>query len=72
MTTWKIVGVCRCLARSLGGGGGIGVLVIALLGLFFGFDPGAIFQGGSSVQAPPGSVPDRREANRLHPRLTTT
>jgi predicted metalloprotease len=41
----------------LGGSGGIGVLVIALLGLFFGFDPGAIFQGGSSVQAPPASGP---------------
>ena len=41
----------------LGGSGGIGVLVIALLGLFFGFDPGAIFQGGSSVQVPPVSVP---------------
>ena len=41
----------------LGGSGGIGVLVIALLGLFFGFDPGAIFQEGSSVQAPPVSVP---------------
>ena len=41
------------------GGGGIGFLVIALLGLFLGFDPGAIFQGGSSIQAPqvPGPRP---------------
>jgi uncharacterized protein len=41
----------------VGGSGGIGVLVIVLLGLFFGFDPGAIFQGGSSVQVPPMSGP---------------
>lgn len=41
----------------VGGTGGIGILVITLLGLFFGFDPGAIFQGGSSVQAPPVSGP---------------
>jgi uncharacterized protein len=45
--------------KAVVGGGGIGILVIALLGLFFGFDPGAIFQGGSSVQAPsaPGPHP---------------
>ena len=43
----------------VGGTGGIGILVITLLGLFFGFDPGAIFQGGSPVQAPPASVPGR-------------
>lgn len=45
--------------KAMVGGGGIGILVIALLGLFFGFDPGAIFQGGSSVQAPsaPGPHP---------------
>jgi hypothetical protein len=40
----------------VGGGGGIGVLLLALLGMFFGFNPGSIFQGGSSVQAPSSSV----------------
>ena len=50
----------------LGGSGGIGILVIALLGLFFGFDPGAIFQEGSSVQAPPVIRPSpRRSANSI-------
>jgi uncharacterized protein len=45
--------------KVLVGGGGIGVLVIALLGLFFGFDPGAILQDSSSVQAPQVSVSNR-------------
>jgi predicted metalloprotease len=44
--------------KAMMGGGGIGILVIALLGLFFGFDPGVIFQGGSSVQAPSTPGPD--------------
>jgi hypothetical protein len=47
----------------LGGSGGIGIVVIALLGLFFGFDPGAIFQGGSSVQAPQVNVPSQGVQN---------
>ena len=42
----------------LGGSGGIGI-VLVILGLFFGFDPGAIFQGGSSVQAPQVNVPSQ-------------
>jgi hypothetical protein len=47
------------------GGGGIGILVIALLGLFFGFDPGVIFQEGSSIQAP--SAPQTRSPGRQPP-----
>jgi len=42
----------------LGGSGGIGI-VLVILGLFFGFDPGAIFQEGSSVQAPQVNVPSQ-------------
>jgi uncharacterized protein len=51
----------------VGGTGGIGILVITLLGLFFGFDPGAIFQGGSSVQAPPVSGPRQRDQSTHSP-----
>src|SRR6267142_3337145 len=49
--------------RGMGGGtliaGGIGCVVLVLLALFFGFDPGAILQtdqpGVSTTQAPSGS-----------------
>jgi hypothetical protein len=36
-------------------GGGIGVVVIALIAMFFGVDPGVILQGGSAV-APPAQT----------------
>jgi uncharacterized protein len=43
----------------LGGGGGIGVLVIALLGMFLGFDPGSFFQSENTVQTQEGSIPQQ-------------
>jgi predicted metalloprotease len=47
--------------RGMGGGamagGGIGAVVIALIVMFMGGDPGAVLQTGPAEQAPPGSTP---------------
>ena len=42
-------------------GGGLGTIVLLLLALFFGFDPGALLQGGDTAPAPQ-SQPDGRGA----------
>jgi predicted metalloprotease len=40
------------------GGGGLGMVVIVLLALFFGIDPSALLQIGSEVAPPPASGPE--------------
>lgn len=46
-------------------GGGIGAVVIALVALFLGVDPGAVVQTGPAEQAPPGSEPGAPPADSL-------
>jgi uncharacterized protein len=41
----------------VGGSGGLGVIVLVLLGMFFGFDPSELLRGGPSVQSPSVSLP---------------
>ena len=41
----------------VGGSGGLGVVVLVLLGMFFGFDPSELLRGGPSVQSPSVSLP---------------
>jgi len=41
----------------IGGSGGLGVVVLVLLGMFFGFDPSELLRGGPSVQSPSVSLP---------------
>ncbi|HYR02574.1 MAG TPA: neutral zinc metallopeptidase [Syntrophobacteria bacterium] len=41
----------------VGGSGGLGVVVLLLLGMFFGFDPTELLRGGPSVQSPSVSLP---------------
>src|SRR5262245_31503393 len=41
------------------GGGGIGTIVLVLLAMYFGVDPGVLLQTGSD-QPPPASAPDSR------------
>lgn len=50
----------------VGGSSGIGILVIALLGMFLGFNPGSFFQGEETVQTPKGSL-SQQGANRSQP-----
>lgn len=45
----------RMSVRRTGGIGGIGLIILLLVGLIFGFDPTMLFQGGG--QAPSGYVP---------------
>jgi hypothetical protein len=42
----------------VGGSGGLGVIVLVLLGMFFGFDPSELLRGGPSVQSPSVSLPE--------------
>jgi uncharacterized protein len=41
----------------VGGMGGLGILVLALVAMFLGIDPRVLFQGGPMVDSPPVSVP---------------
>ena len=50
-------------------GGGIGIVVIALIAMFFGVDPGIILQGGASSRA---SRRDRSSRSRRKPRPAKT
>lgn len=43
----------------VGGSSGIGILVITLLGMFFGFNPGSFFQTENTVQPHEGSLPQQ-------------
>ena len=46
-------------------GGGIGTVVIALIVMLMGGDPGAVLQTGPAEQAPPGSAPGTPPADSL-------
>lgn len=43
----------------VGGSSGIGILLITLLGMFFGFNPGSFFQTEKTVQTHEGSLPQQ-------------
>ncbi len=55
--------------RGMGGGamagGGIGAVVIALIVMFMGGDPGAVLQQAPAEQAPPGSAPGTPPSDSL-------
>ncbi len=55
--------------RGMGGGamagGGIGAVVIALIVMFMGGDPGAVLQQAPAEQAPPGSAPGTPPADSM-------
>jgi predicted metalloprotease len=53
-------GMPRGSTLRRGGIGGIGLIVVMLIGLFFGIDPSVLFQGAVTTAPPPSSGPTAR------------